>query len=163
MDAHLCGALLPSDAPYSQGHETKGLFRKSPKSGLEHLKKRRKELSLLQREVAERMGVSAETVANWESGKTGPVAAQFRPVVEFLGYDPMPAPTTLAERLEAKRRLLGVTFAQVARHLGWDPGTLARYLSGRWRMPPQRAEVLETFLAAEEADLAPVRRLPRQR
>jgi hypothetical protein len=37
------------------------------------------------------MGVSAE-MANWESGKTKPVAAQFRPVVAFLGYDPTPQP-----------------------------------------------------------------------
>jgi DNA-binding transcriptional regulator YiaG len=32
----------------------------------QHLKKRRKELSLLQREAGDRMGVSAETVANWD-------------------------------------------------------------------------------------------------
>src|SRR5258707_2980262 len=30
-------------------------------------------------------------------------------------------------------------------------------------MPPDRAKVFETFLAAEEADLAPMRRLPRRR
>jgi len=29
------------------------------------------------------------------------VAAQFRPVVAFLGYNPAPEPQTLAERLEA--------------------------------------------------------------
>jgi transcriptional regulator with XRE-family HTH domain len=129
----------------------------------EHLKKRRKELGLLQREAAERMGIGTDTYANWEKDKTKPVASQFRPVVALLGYDPMPGPSTLAERLQAKRRILGVTFSQVARYLGWNTGTLARYLSGRWRMPTDRAKVFETFLAAEEAVLAPVRRLPRRR
>jgi transcriptional regulator with XRE-family HTH domain len=128
-----------------------------------HLKKRRRQLGLLQREAAERMGIGTETYANWEKGKTEPVASQFRPVVAFLGYDPTPAPSTLAERLQAKRRTLGVTFSQVARYLEWNTGTLARYLSGRWRMPPERVKVFETFLAAEEADLAPMRRLPRRR
>jgi transcriptional regulator with XRE-family HTH domain len=128
-----------------------------------HLKKRRKELGLLQREAAERMGVSTDTVVNWENDNTKPVAAQFRPVVAFLGYEPTPEPHTLADRLAAKQRTLGASLAQVARYLGWDPGTLARYLSGKWRMPPDRAKVFETFLAAEEADLAPVRRLPRRR
>jgi transcriptional regulator with XRE-family HTH domain len=52
----------------------------------EHLKKRRRELGLLQREAANRMGIGTETYSNWETGKTEPVAAQFRPVVEFLGY-----------------------------------------------------------------------------
>jgi DNA-binding transcriptional regulator YiaG len=109
------------------------------------------------------MGIGTDTYANWEKGKTEPVASQFRTVVAFLGYDPMSAPSTPAARLQAKRRALGVTFTQVARYLGWNTGTLARYLSGRWRMPPDRAKLFETFLAAEEADLAPMRRLPRGR
>ena len=138
-------------------------YSEKPKTLGEHLKKRRRELGLLLREAAERMGVSAETIANWENGKTEPIATQFQPVVAFLGYDPMPAPTTLAERLEAKRRLLGVTFAQVARHLGWDPGTLARYLSGTWRMPTARGALLEAFLLTEKAALAGVLQLPRGR
>jgi transcriptional regulator with XRE-family HTH domain len=128
-----------------------------------HLKKRRRLLGLLQREAAERMGIQRDTYVNWEKDKTRPVASQFRPVVAFLGYDPTPTPETLSEHLEAKRRVLGVTFAQVACYLGWNSGTLARYLSGKWRMPPDRAKAFETFLAAEEADLASIRLLPRQR
>jgi hypothetical protein len=112
------------------------------------------------------MGIGTDTYANWEKGKTQPVAAQFRPVVGFLGYDPMPAPTTLGERLEAKRRLLGATFAQVARYLGWDPGTFTRYLNGTWRMPPMppdRVALLEAFLSNADATTAPVRWLARRR
>ncbi len=92
------------------------------------------------------MGVGTDSYANWEKGKTEPVAAKFRPVVEFLGYDPTPGPKTLAERLKAKRRALGVTFSQIARHLGWDPGSLSRYLNGTRRIPPARAASLEAFL-----------------
>jgi transcriptional regulator with XRE-family HTH domain len=128
-----------------------------------HLKKRRRRLGLLQREAAERMGIGTDTYANWEKGKTEPVASQFRPVVAFLGYDPTPAPETLSERLKAKRRQLGVTFAQVARYLKWDPGTLTRYLNGTWRMPSARADQLMVFLSASEADLATVLHLPRRR
>ena len=138
-------------------------YSQNPQSLGEHLKKRRRELGLLQREAAEQMGIGTDTYANWEKGKTEPVASQFRPVVAFLGYDPTPAPSSLPARLQAKRRTLGVTFSQVARYLGWNTGTLGRYLSGRWRMPPERAEVLETFLAAEEANLASIRQLPRRR
>jgi AraC-like DNA-binding protein len=108
------------------------------------------------------MGIWPESYANWEKDKTRPVAAQFRPAVEFLGYDPNPAPQTLAERLQAKRRELGVTFSQVAQHLGWDEGTLTRYLNGTWRMPPARADLLEVFLSEAEEDLAELLRLPRR-
>jgi DNA-binding transcriptional regulator YiaG len=31
------------------------------------------------------LGVSTDTVVNWEKGRTKPVPAQFRPVVTFLG------------------------------------------------------------------------------
>jgi transcriptional regulator with XRE-family HTH domain len=138
-------------------------YSEDPQTLGEHLKKRRRELGLLQREAAERMGIGTETYANWENGKTEPVAAQFRPVVAFLGYDPTRAPTTLAGRLEAKRRVLGVTFAQVARYPEWDPGTLTRYLNGTWRMPPSRAAQLEAFLVTEGAALAGVLQMPRRR
>jgi transcriptional regulator with XRE-family HTH domain len=117
----------------------------------EHLKKRRRQLGLLRREAAEQMGIQRHSYVNWETGKTEPVTAQFRPVVEFLGYDPTPVPQTLAERLEAKRRELGVTFEQAAKYLGWDPGSLTRYLKGTWALSPTRAEALERFLAMEPA------------
>jgi transposase len=129
----------------------------------EHLKKRRKELGLLQREVAERMGVSTDTVVNWEKDNTKPVAAQFKPVVVFLGYDPTPEPQTLAERVEAKQRRLGASLAQVARHLGWDPGSLRRYLDGTWRISPDRRDALEAFLRAEDTALAGLHSIKRRR
>jgi transcriptional regulator with XRE-family HTH domain len=129
----------------------------------EHLKKRRKELGLLQREAAERMGVSTETVANWEKGKTKPVAAQFRPIVQFLGYDPSPEPTTLAGRLEAKRRQLGMTFEQVAGYLGWDEGSLRRYLKGTWRLSCERAGALEKFLKLDAEASAALLTAPSRR
>jgi DNA-binding XRE family transcriptional regulator len=90
-------------------------YSENPESLGEHLKKRRKQLGLLQREAAGQMGFDTWTYINWEKGKTEPVAARFRPVVEFLGYDPTPPePKTLAERVQAKRQALGVTFEQVA-------------------------------------------------
>src|SRR5882672_3091998 len=124
-------------------------YLESPQTLGEHLKKRRRELGLLQRAAATQMGISRDTYVNWEKGKTKPVAAQFRPVVAFLSYDPTPEPQTLAERLEAKQRRLGASLAQIARHLGWDPGSLRRYLDGTWRISPGRRDALETFLNAE--------------
>jgi transcriptional regulator with XRE-family HTH domain len=109
------------------------------------------------------MGVTKETVANWEKGKTKPVPSQFRPVVAFLGFDPSPAPANFAERLQAKRRQLGATFEQVAAFLGWDGGSLTRYLNGTWRLSAERANALEQFLDlgsdAAEAVLALPRRM----
>jgi transcriptional regulator with XRE-family HTH domain len=120
-------------------------------------------LGLLQREVAIRLGVSTATVVKWEKDNTEPVAAQFRPVAAFLGYDPTPEPQTLTERLTAKQRSLGASLAQIARHLGWDPGSLRRYLDGTWRMSLDRRDALEAFLDAEDGALAGVHSLKRRR
>ena len=61
------------------------------------------------------IGVSAETIATWEKGNSKPVAAQLKPLLAFLGY------AHPAERAEAKQRVQGVSLAQIARQLGWDP------------------------------------------
>lgn len=138
-------------------------YSEAPQTLGEHLKKRRKELGLLQREAGERMGVTKETVANWEKDRTKPVPSQFKPVVAFLGYDPTPAPTSLAERFEAKRRGLGATLDQVAQYLGWDEGSLRRYLKGEWRLTADRKEALQRFLVLHEAAATTVLSLPRRR
>jgi transcriptional regulator with XRE-family HTH domain len=109
------------------------------------------------------MGIQRDTYVNWETGKNEPVVTQLRPVLAFLGYDPSPVARTLADRLEAKRRSLGVTVSQVARHLGWDPGSLRRYLNGAWRISLDRREALEAFLDADDGALAGVHSLKRRR
>jgi len=138
-------------------------YSETPATLGEHLKKRRRELGLLLREAGVQMGVSAETVANWEKGKTKPVAAQFKPVAAFLGYDPTPEAQTFAERLEAKQRRLGTSLAQIARHLGWDPGSLRHYLDGTWGISPDRRTLLEAFLNAKDEALVGLRSLKRRR
>jgi transcriptional regulator with XRE-family HTH domain len=138
-------------------------YSEQPQSLGEHIKKRRRELRLLQREAGERMGVSAETVANWEKDRTKPVPSQFGVVILFLGYDPTPAPSSLAERVEAKRRSLGATLDQVAQYLGWDEGSLRRYVKGEWQLSPERAAALERFLDLGNDKKAAVVSMPRRR
>jgi hypothetical protein len=65
--------------------------------------------------------------------------------------------------LEAKQRSLGASLAQVARHLGWDPGSLRRYLDGTWRISPDRRGALEVFLNTDDAALAGLHSLKRRR
>jgi hypothetical protein len=77
-------------------------------------------------------------------------------------YDPPPEARTLAERVEAKRRRLGVTFDQIAGYLGWDPATLTRYLNGTWRIPANRMAALELLLSVKSTELTEIHRLPRR-
>ena len=75
------------------------------------------------------MGILTETYANWEKDKTEPEASQFRPVVEFLGYDPTPPARTLAERFLGcgaigQRRRLSSSAAPSEVHSGKGEKTL---------------------------------------
>ena len=126
----------------------------TPQTLGQHLKKRRKELGLFQREVAAQMGIGTETYANWEKGNTKPVAAQFRPIVAFLGYDPSPTPKTLAERLQAKRRALRVARGLSQEALAVDAEIERSYMSRIERgLENPSVAVLERIAKALRAEI----------
>jgi len=70
-----CHLTLKGRKPPPYGYPTE------PKSLGEHMKKRRMDLGLTQREVARRIGANPWTVANWEKGKTNP-ASRFLPEID---------------------------------------------------------------------------------
>jgi transcriptional regulator with XRE-family HTH domain len=137
-------------------------YEDSPRTLGEHLKKRRRQLGLYQREAAKGLKVDHFTYINWEKGHTEPYAHSYPAIIAFLGYDPSPEPRTLAGRVRLKRQVLGVTFSQVAQYLGWDGGSLIRYLNGAWRLPEGRRGRLEAFLGASRDELMDIYDLPRR-
>jgi transcriptional regulator with XRE-family HTH domain len=89
----------------------------------EHLRKRRLNLGLSQAQAAAQIGFSSNTVLNWEKGHNEPLVEAIPRIVQFLGYDPIPAPVTLSERMRAKRRRMGWTISEAADALGVDETT----------------------------------------
>jgi len=67
-------------------------------------------------------------------------------IIQFLEYNPLPAATTLAERLVRHRTTLGMSQKEAAREIGVGQGTLARWEGGtgtdgsphRWGAPVSR-------------------------
>ena len=94
----------------------------------DHLRKRRLDLGLLQKEVAEQIGANVMTIVNWEKNHTSP-ALRFVPgIVGFLGYNlNNETPGSLGQRLIAARRRLGLSQKGLASLLEIDPTTLARW------------------------------------
>lgn len=94
----------------------------------DHIRQRRLERHLLQREAAGRIGVAAATVNNWEQGRT---ESEFRflPAIRaFLGYLPeTPTKKSLGAALIRHRTQRGLSQSAFARELGVDPGTLGRW------------------------------------
>ena len=74
----------------------------------EHLKRCRLQRKLSQSSVAQILEVNPNTILNWEKGHTEPPVEALPALLQLLGYDPLPKPKTLSERLLAKRRSDGL-------------------------------------------------------
>jgi DNA-binding transcriptional regulator YiaG len=104
-----------------------------PKTLGDHIRRRRLMLAITQEEAAALLGVNAWTVHNWETGQRSPEIRFIPTLIQFLGYDPEPVDEgTLAGRLIAKRRELGLSQREAARSLQIDPGTWAGWEPGAW-------------------------------
>lgn len=115
----------------------------------EHLRKRRSELGLLQKEVAQRLCVSKQTYRYWETGRHLPESRQWRRIIAFLGYDPHPRPQGLAGVLQQARRELGFTIKELAERIGVDESTVSDW-EIRNRRPTRRTlPKLKKFLESE--------------
>jgi len=97
----------------------------------DHIRKKRLQLGLIQKQAAERLGVNVWTVLNWEKGRTEPPVAAMPAIVKFLDYNPFPPPKTLAERLFVKRQEMGWSIKEAAKFVGVAPGTWANWERGR--------------------------------
>ena len=96
----------------------------------DHIRKKRMDSGLLQREVAEIIGVSTGAVELWELRNHEPHPHSWPCVISFLGYEPYPPPKTTAEKVKAVRRRLGLTSRELADRFQADPGAITRWEAG---------------------------------
>jgi transcriptional regulator with XRE-family HTH domain len=99
----------------------------------DRLRTRRLDLGLLQRQVAERLGVSEASVWQWENNRTAPQVRFLPAILAFLGENPYPEASTFAEWVVAGRRRLGFSRRRLAVELAVDESTVKRWEDGRGR------------------------------
>jgi transcriptional regulator with XRE-family HTH domain len=93
----------------------------------DHIRKRRLDLGLLQREVAQTIGVDVTTIFNWEKTSTEPDLRCLPAVIKFLGYDPRLPVQTVGEKLRRHREALGLSLINAAKLLDADPATVRKW------------------------------------
>jgi len=112
----------------------------------DHIRKRRLDLGLFQKEVAEKIGVDETTIYNWERNATNPPNRHIPRIIEFLGCNPLPNPNTLAEKLIMARKTLGLSQKAMAKWLGVDPTTLARWEKGIGKQSRKQLEITNSVI-----------------
>ena len=112
----------------------------------DHFRKRRLDLGLLQREVAEKLGVKPSTITNLEGNATTPTCRYTKAILDFLGYNLYPPAKNLAERLILYRKTQGLSQRQFSKRLRIDQKTLAAWELGKHRPTKKSLVAVEKFL-----------------
>ena len=140
-------ARKPCPLPYPAQLDTLG----------DHIRKRRLDLGLLQREVAEVVGVTESSIWNWEANRSTPQLRFIPKVVAFLGYEPYSTTSdSCGERLVAFRRSMGLSQKVLAHRLAVDPGTLGSWERGQGQPPEglvQGSKILSQAVARPPPEL----------
>jgi len=95
------------------------------------LKKARVTRGILQREIAEHMGISHFTYIWWERDRYLPSDKQWKSIIEFLGYYPLLEEISELNWVLAVRRQLGLTKKALACRLGIDEQTYSKIEFGK--------------------------------
>lgn len=112
----------------------------------QHLRSRREELGVSRRSLAATLSACSNSVLNWERDRQIPEIQFWPAVIAFLGYDPLPAPANVVDRIEAQRRRLGWTYNQVAAQIGVGARTLLKWRDGG-EMRLLRHDAMDQLLA----------------
>ena len=125
----------------------------------DHIRRRRLVLKLTQKDVAEQLGVEKCSVFNWEANMSQPEIRYTPAIIRFLGYNPLPEPKSLAERLIRQRTTMGLSQKEAARAIGVDQGTLARWERGEREPHAAHTEAVERFLVGKDQQQPAERRV----
>jgi transcriptional regulator with XRE-family HTH domain len=140
-----CHIVLHSPKPVSD------TWQLAPKSFGDHLKKRRLELGLLQREVAAQLGVDRTSVASWEKDNTFPPSRYLPGIIRFIGYQPFAdvLDKSIGEKLVLLRQLLGITQDELAARFSVGRSTLGRWERGSVSPPERVIETVDAWLIVQ--------------
>ncbi len=105
----------------------------------------------MQKEVAEKIGVTKASIFNWEANTKAPDLRHMPAIIEFLGYNPLSGAHTVAEKLVRRRTALGMSQREAAERIGVDQGTLAKWERGEREPWGGFLARVDAFVATEPA------------
>lgn len=103
-----------------------------PKTIGDHIRKKRMDLKLLQKDVAEIFSVSEDCITFWENNRNNPQIRYYPRIIKFLGYWPIKLELlTFNDRIRSYRFLNGLSQKRFADMMNVDPKTLVQLENGK--------------------------------
>ena len=106
------------------------------------------DLGLLQREVAEIIGVTESSIWNWEHCVEPEL--QYNPnIIKFLGYIPFDCPDDTIGRLAWYKKINGLNLKELGKQMNRHPDQIQEWLNRERRPFARSLERIERFLEEE--------------
>lgn len=101
--------------------------------------------------------MTPSTIWNWKHGWT--VDLRYIPrVIAFFGYNPIPCPDDVMERLAWYKQVNGLTLEQLGAEMGRDSEQLADWLRGRHKPNQRNRKEVDLFLPSHSQGPGAVQR-----
>jgi DNA-binding transcriptional regulator YiaG len=111
----------------------------------DHIRKKRLDSGLFQRQAAEIISVCEQTLFYWEHGRE-PELRYMPAVIKFLGYVPFECPNDPLGKLRYFKRVNGLSYERLGTLMGRDPEQLTDWFSGRHRPCRRNIQYISNFL-----------------
>ena len=114
----------------------------------DHIRKRRLDLGLWQKDVAATLGVTVSAVTNWELNRVTPYFTYLPKIITFLGYTPPPfdiMTDNIVERMKVHRLTHGLSQEKFAKLIGVDETTVAKWERGEHKPIKKLVKKLSTI------------------
>ena len=117
----------------------------------DYLRKRRLELGWTQKRTATELGVSEDTLRDWELGKQDPKPSRLPKIIQFLGTDPKIDRYEVARLIREIRDRSGCSsYDALADQIGICADTLVNLKNGRYQPTRRTYRRLKNFADALE-------------
>jgi len=115
----------------------------------DHIKKRRLDLKILQKEAAKKIGVVESTIWLWENNRIEPSISFIPKIIGFLGYVPFETKhNNLGEKIITFRRIHGLSQKKLASLIGIDSTTIGSWERGEHKPSSGLLEKLLSFFTS---------------
>jgi len=113
----------------------------------DHIRKRRLDLKILQKDVAKKIGIDETTIWFWENNRVEPSISFIPKIIKFLGYIPFETKQdSLGKKIITFRRIHGLSQKKLASLLEIDSTTLGSWKRGEHKPTKQLYKKLATYI-----------------